>query len=53
MAILTVKVVIMPQIDQFDPANASTTFVEVIEIRDSVTGESQCKQQFQKVKLAI
>jgi len=52
-AILAVKVVIKPQMDQFPPATASTAFGEVKEIRDSVSGESQCHMELHELILAI
>jgi len=39
--------------DQFAPATTPTTFGELMEIRDSVSGESQCHKELHKLKLAI
>jgi hypothetical protein len=50
---LTVKAVIKPQMDQFNPPSAPTTFSELMEIRKSVSGELQCDKQLHKLKLAI
>jgi len=50
---LTVKEVIKPQMDQFNPATALTTFGELMEIHDSVNRESQWHNEFHKLKLAI
>jgi len=42
-AILIVKAVIQPEIDQFAHANAPTKFGEMMEIRDSVSRKSECR----------
>jgi hypothetical protein len=44
IAILIVKVVIQPEIDQFAHATALTTFGELMEINDSVSGKLQCRK---------
>jgi len=42
---MIVKAVIQLEIDQFAHATASTTFGELMEIHDSVSGESQCRKE--------
>jgi hypothetical protein len=52
-AILTVKALIQLQMDSFAPAAASTTFGELIEMRNNVSRELQCQMELHKLKLAI
>jgi hypothetical protein len=52
-ATLTLKTVIKPQMVQFAPATAPTTFGELVAIPDSVSGKSQCHKELAKLKLAI
>jgi hypothetical protein len=42
---LIVKAVIQPEIDQFAHATALTSFGELMEIHDSVSGKSQCHKE--------
>jgi hypothetical protein len=44
-AILIVKAVIQPEFGQFAHATAPTTFGELMEIYDSVSGKSQCRKE--------
>jgi len=53
MTILTAKAVIEPQMDQFAPATVLTTFGELMELRDIVSGELQCHKELHKLTLAI
>jgi len=45
MARLIVKAVIQPEFDQFAHATAPTTFGELMEIHDSVSGKLQCRKE--------
>jgi len=49
---LTVKAVIKPQMDQYAPVTALTTLGELMEIRDSVSGKSQCHKELYEQKAA-
>jgi hypothetical protein len=42
---LIVKAVIQPEFDQFAHATAPTTFGELMEIHDSVSGKSQYRKE--------
>jgi hypothetical protein len=42
---LIVKAVSPPEIDQFAHATAPTTFGELMEIPDSVSGKSKCRKE--------
>jgi len=44
-AILIVKEVIKPEMNQFAPGSVLTTFAELMEIHDSVSGKSQCRKE--------
>jgi hypothetical protein len=52
-AILIVKTLIEPEMDQFAPATVLTTFGELMEINDRVSGKSQCSYEHHEHKLAI
>jgi len=43
----------MPEIDQFVPATARTTFGELMEIHDSVSRKLQCHKEHHEHKVAI
>jgi len=45
--------VIMPEIDQFASATVPTSFVELVEMDDSVSGKFQCRKQHHKQNVAI
>jgi hypothetical protein len=42
-----------PQLDQFAPAAAPTTFGELMEILDSVSRQSHCREKCHQQKVAI
>jgi hypothetical protein len=44
--------VIKPEMDKFAPATAPTTFGELMEIPDHVSGKSQCHKEHHKHKVA-
>jgi len=44
--------VITPEIDQFASATALTSFVELMEMRNSVSGKFQCRKQHHKQNVA-
>jgi len=50
---LTVQAVIKPQMDLFAPATVPTTFGELIDIRDSVSGKSQCRKELHKQEVTM
>jgi len=52
-AIMKVNTVIKMQIDQFAPATVPTTFQELMEICDTVSGQSQCSKKPHDQKVAI
>jgi hypothetical protein len=48
-----VKAVIKPDMDQFAPATALTSFGELMVIHESVSGKSQCHKEHHEHKVAI
>jgi len=50
---LIVKAVITPEIDQFASATVPTSFVELMEMHDSVSGKCQCHKQHHEQNVAI
>jgi hypothetical protein len=52
-AILIIKIVIMPEIDQFASATVPTSFVELMEMHDSVSGKLQCRKPHHQQNVAI
>jgi len=52
-AILIVKVVIKPEMNQFAHATALTTFGQLMEIYDSVSRKSQCHKELHEQIVAI
>jgi hypothetical protein len=42
---MIVKAVIQPEFDQFAHATVPTTFGELMEIHDIVSGKSQCRKE--------
>jgi len=52
-AILIVRAVIKPEMHQFAPAMAPTTFGELMEIHDSGSQKAQCHKEHHEHKVAI